>query len=233
VFGKHKRVKFNTATHSSKGILDYVHSDLWGPSHKPSLGGTHYMLTIIDDYSRKVWPYFLKDKSEACSAFKEWKTMVENQNEKKVKKLRTDNGMQFCSHEFKSFCNSEGIVRHYTVPYTPQQNGVAEHMNRTIISKARCMLSNSGLNRRFWAEAASTACYLINRSPSIAIDKKTPIEVWSGSPADYSQLRVFGCTAYAHVDNGKLEPRAIKCIFLGYQSGVKCYKFGIHKLKRL
>jgi ATP-binding cassette subfamily B (MDR/TAP) protein 1 len=86
------------------------------------------------------------------------------------------------------------------------------------------MLSNSGLNRCFWAEAASTACYLINRSPSIAIDKKTPIEVWSGSPADYSQLRVFGCPAYAHVDNGKLEPRAVKCIFLGYQSGVKGYK---------
>jgi ATP-binding cassette subfamily B (MDR/TAP) protein 1 len=86
------------------------------------------------------------------------------------------------------------------------------------------MLSNSRLNRRFWAEAASTACYLINRSPSIAIDKKTPIEVWSGSPTDYSQLRVFCCTAYAHVDNGKLEPRAVKCIFLGHQSGVKGYK---------
>ena len=86
------------------------------------------------------------------------------------------------------------------------------------------MLSNSGLNRRFWAKAASTACYLINRSPSIPLDKKTPIEVWYGSPADYSQLRVFGCTAYAHVDNGKLEPRATKCIFLGYQPGVKGYK---------
>ena len=83
------------------------------------------------------------------------------------------------------------------------------------------MLSNAGLHRRFWA---STACYLINRSPSIAIEKKTPIEVWSGSPADYSELRVFGCTAYAHVDNGKLEPRAVKCIFLGYKSGVKGYK---------
>ena len=72
----------------------------------------------------------------------------------------------------------------------------------------------------FWAEAASTACYLINRSPSIALNKKTPIEVWSGSPTDYSQLRVFYCTAYAHVDNGKLEPSAVKCIFLGYKSGV-------------
>jgi hypothetical protein len=82
VFDKHKRVKFNTATHSSKGILDYVHSDLWGPSRKSSLGGARYMLTIIDDYSRKVWPYFLKDKSEAFSSFKEWKAMVENQTEK-------------------------------------------------------------------------------------------------------------------------------------------------------
>ena len=71
VFGKHKRVKFNTSSHTSKGIIDYVHSDLWGPSCKPSLGGARYMLTIIDDYSRKVRPYFLKDKSEAFSAFKE------------------------------------------------------------------------------------------------------------------------------------------------------------------
>ena len=132
--------------------------------------------------------------------------------------------MEFCSKQFKNYCKSEGIVRHYTVPYTPQQNGVAKRMNMTIISRAHCMLSNAGLHRRFWAEAASTACYLINRSPSIALNKKTPIEVWSGSPADYSQLRVFGCTAYAHVDNGKLEPRAVKCIFLGYKSGVKGFK---------
>jgi ATP-binding cassette subfamily B (MDR/TAP) protein 1 len=106
-------------------------------------------------------------------------------------------------------------------------------MNRTIISKARCMLSNAGLDRHFWAEAASTACYLINRSPSIAINKKTPIEVWSGSPTNYLELRVFGCTVYAHVDNGKLEPRAVKCIFLGYKSGVRDISYGIQKLERL
>jgi hypothetical protein len=150
--------------------------------------------------------------------------MIENQTEKKVKKLRTDNGMKFYSNEFQAYCKSQGIVRHCTIPYTPQQNGVAERWNRIIISKARCMLSNSGLNRHFWAEAASTACYLINRSPCISLGKKTPIEVWSGSLADYSQLSVFGCTAYAHVDNGKLEPRAAKCIFLGYEPGVKGYK---------
>ncbi|GJW56756.1 retrotransposon protein, putative, ty1-copia subclass [Tanacetum coccineum] len=180
--------------------------------------------TIIDDYSRRVWSYFLKHISQAFTKFKEWKVMVEKQTEKKVKKLRTDNGMEFCSNEFNSYCKSEGIVRHYTVPYTPQQNGVAERMNRTIISKARCMLSNAGLSKRFWAEAASTACYLINMSLSTAIDKTIPIEVWSNSPANYEDLRVFGCIAYPHADNGKLDPRAVKCIFLGYKSRVKGYK---------
>uniref|UniRef100_A0ACD5YJF3 Uncharacterized protein n=1 Tax=Avena sativa TaxID=4498 RepID=A0ACD5YJF3_AVESA len=207
IFGKHKRVKFNASVHTTKGILDYVHADVWGPSRKTSIGGANYMLTIIDDYSRKT--------------------------EKKVKVLRTDNGMEFCSNEFEEFCSNDGMIRHHTIPYTPQQNGVAERMNRTIISRARCMLSNAGMHRRFWAEAANTACYLINRSPSIPLEKKTPIEVWSGSPADYSQLRVFGCTAYAHVDNGKLEPRAVKCIFLGYGSGVKAYKLWNPETKRI
>jgi transposase InsO family protein len=109
----------------------------------------------------------------------------------KLKVLRTDNGMKFCSSDFKSFCRKEGIVRHHTIPHTPYQNDVAECMNRTVISKAHCMLSNLGMSRKFWAEAASTACHLINCSPSTTITKKTPIEVWFGSPYDYSQLRVF------------------------------------------
>lgn len=125
------------------------------------------------------------------------------------------------------------MVRHYTVARTPQQNGVAKRMNRTIISRACCVLSNAGLGRQFWAEAASTACYLINRSPSIPLDKKTPIEIWSGKSADYSQLRVFGCTAYPHVDNGKLELRAVKCIFLGYVFGVKVFSLWNPEAKKI
>nr|CAE02229.2 OSJNBb0015C06.7 [Oryza sativa Japonica Group] len=224
VFGKHKRVKFNTSIHRTKGILDYVQADLWGPSRKPSLSGARYMLTIIDDYSRKVWPYFLKHKDDTFVAFKEWKVTIERQTKKEVKVLRTDNGGEFCLDAFHDYCRKEGMVRHHTISCTPQQNGVAERMNRTIISKARCMLSNAHMNKRFWAEAANTICYLINRSPTIPISKKTPIDVWFGMPADYSQMRVFGCTAYAHVDNGKLEPRVIKFLFLGYGSGVKGYK---------
>jgi transposase InsO family protein len=158
--------------------------------------------------------------------------MVEKQTERKVKVLRIDYGMEFCSNEFKFFCRKEGIVRHHTISHTPQQNGVVERINRTIISKARCMLSNASMGKQFWAEAASTACYLINRSPSTTIEKKTPMEVWSGSPSDYSQLKVFGCTAYAHVNNGKLEPRAVKCIFWDIVQGSKDISCGTLKLKR-
>ncbi|WVZ79960.1 hypothetical protein U9M48_027482, partial [Paspalum notatum var. saurae] len=134
-------------------------------------------------------------------------------------KIGTHDGMTRTPTDARHVPNiKKGIVRHHTIPHTPQQNGVAERMNRTIVSKARCMLSNAGMGGQFWAKAANTACHLINRSPSNAIDKKTP---WR---YDYSRLKVFGCLAYAHVDNGKLEPRAAKYIFLGYGSGVKGYK---------
>ena len=104
VFGKQKRVSFGKGIHSTKGTLDYVHSDLWRPSHVPTKGGTSYMLTVIDDFSRKVWVFFLRHKREVFATFKQWKTMIEKQTGKQVKRLRTDNGLEFCSGEFNSFC---------------------------------------------------------------------------------------------------------------------------------
>ncbi|KAG8473091.1 hypothetical protein CXB51_035032 [Gossypium anomalum] len=138
----------------------------------------------------------------------------------------SENGMVELSKRglLDGLCKLEGIVRYLTIRHTPQQNGVAERMNRTIMEKVRYMLSNANLPKSFWAEATSTACFLINRSPSVAIEKKTPQEVWSGNPANYSDLKIFGCPTYAHVDNGQLEPRSIKCVFLGYKAGVKGYK---------
>ncbi|KAG8472305.1 hypothetical protein CXB51_034359 [Gossypium anomalum] len=143
---------------------------------------------------------------------------------KQIKYLRTDNGLEFCSDEFNRLCKSEGIMRHLTVRHTPQQNGVAERMNRTIMEKVRFMLSNANLLKSFWGRSSLYCIFLINRSPSVAIEKKTPQEVWSGNPANYSDLKIFGCPAYAHVDNGKLESRSIKYVFLGYKAGVKGYK---------
>jgi len=107
---------------------------------------------------------------------------------------------------------------------TPQQNGVVERMNCTLLERACCMLSNAGLGKEFWAEAISTGCYLVNRSPNTSIECKTPEEVWSGKSADYKNLRVFGCAAYVHVNEGKLEARAKKGVFVGYPMNVKGYK---------
>ena len=197
------------------------------------MGGTTYLLTIIDDLSRKVWVFYLKQKSDVFATFKDWKTMIEKQTWRKVKCLCTNNGLEFCSDEFNTLCKKEGIVRLRIVRHTPQQNGVAECMNRTLMEKVRCMLSNAQLSKSFWKEVASTACYLINRSPSVAIEKKTPQEVWSSSPATYLDLKIFECPAYAHVDNGKLEPRSMKCIFLGYRFGVKGYKLWCPETKKL
>ncbi|KAI4363876.1 hypothetical protein MLD38_020041 [Melastoma candidum] len=135
--------------------------------------------------------------SESDSAKLWHMRLVEKQTGKPVKRLRTDNGLEFCGSDFNEFCLKEGIIRH-----------------RTVV----------GLGKDFWAEAVNLACYLVNRSPHRALGSKTPHEVWSGNPSDYSHLRVFGCPAYAHVKEGKLEPRAKKCIFLGYQSGVKGYR---------
>ena len=191
VLGKSHKVKFNTGVHTTKAILDYVHSDLWGPSRVLSLGGARYFLSLIDDYSRRVWVYILKNKNDAFEAFVKWKSLVETQTERKIKKLRTDNGLEFCDGVFNMYCSKHGIDRHHTVRDTPQQNGIAERMNRTIMEKVRCMLSSSGLSKQFWAEAVITACYLINRSPSSANDMKTPMEAWCGSPGSYENLKVL------------------------------------------
>lgn len=117
VYGKQGRVKFSTAVHTTKGTVDYIHSDLWGPSPVTSKGGSQYLLTLIDDYSRKVWVYFLKHKSEVFAT--QWKALIEKQTGKRIKRLRTDNGLEYCSGEFDEFCKNEGIVRHRTVRKTP------------------------------------------------------------------------------------------------------------------
>ncbi|KAH9722806.1 hypothetical protein KPL70_006847 [Citrus sinensis] len=190
----------------------------------PSHGGARYFITFIDDYSRKVWIYVLRQKSEALEKFKEWLTLVENHTGKKIKRLRTDNGLEYCSNEFDEFCKSKGIARHKTVRHTPQQNGLVERMNRTLLEKVRCMLLNANLSKHFWAEVVTRAAYLVNRSPSSALNFRTPQEAWSGKPPDLINLRIFGCIAYAHVSQGKLELRAVKRYFIGNLEGTKGYK---------
>ncbi|GJW07978.1 retrovirus-related pol polyprotein from transposon TNT 1-94 [Tanacetum coccineum] len=119
VIRKQNRVSFSKAIHQTKATLDYLYVDCWGPSRVPSLGGAQYFLSIIDDFSRMTWVFMMKHKSEAFEKFKHWKILIENQIERKIKRLRTDNGLEFFSRDFNDFCRDEGIARHYTVRSTP------------------------------------------------------------------------------------------------------------------
>lgn len=108
-------------------------------------------MSLVDDFTRRGWVYPLKHKNEAFERFKQWLILQENQTGRKLKVLRTDNGLEYCSKEFHDFCHKKGIARHLTVPGTPQQNGLAERMNRTLLERVRCMLLSSGLPSTYWA----------------------------------------------------------------------------------
>lgn len=143
----------------------------------------------------------LQSMDEVFEKFKEWKTMVEKRTGKHVKTLKTDNGLELM-HHLMSFVRKK-VVRHCIAQYT-KQNRAAERMNQTLLQCARCMQLSTCLPKHFSAKVVNTTCYLVNRSPLTAIDFKTLQEVWSDSPSDYPGLRIFGCPAYAHVNDGKL-----------------------------
>ena len=150
-----KDVKFGTTIHQTKGILDYVHTDVWSPTKNVSLGGKRWFVPFIDDYSRRVWMYPMRHKNEVLQIFLEWKKMVENHMDRKIKKLRSDNSGEYTYDPFLKVCRDEGIFQHFTISGKPQQNGVAERMNQTLIEKVRCIFSQAGLSKAFWAEALS------------------------------------------------------------------------------
>ena len=239
VLGKMQKKPFpKQSQHRATRPYEIVHSDVCGPMQVESKGGSRYMLTFTDDYSRYTTAYFIKSKSEVLSKFKEYVNSVEKHTgqqimklnilaEDDVKVLRSDNGGEYTSNNFAKFCVKKGISREFTVPYCPQQNGVAERMNRTIMEGARSMLYQAKLPLDFWAEACSTAVYLHNRSPTTALKNETPFERLFGRRPDISHLRVFGCVSYVHVPDGqrrKLDAKARKSIFVGYPPGVKGYK---------
>jgi hypothetical protein len=199
IYGKQNRVRFPSSATRAKGILELIHSDVFGPMPVPSLGKSVYFVSFIDYFSRNTWIYFLRKKYEVVDKFKEFKALVENQTEKEIKVLRIDNGGEFCGNEFEEFCKKCGIARKKTTPYTPQQNGVAERMNRTLMEKERSMLNGVKLGQEFWVEAMGRTCYLVNRSPSSTLDDKPPHEVWIEKKPSLQHLRVFGCDAYVHV----------------------------------
>jgi hypothetical protein len=167
---------FPNSDSKAKGVLDIVHSDTCGLMLVASLSGYVYYVSFIDDYSHKTWIYLLKAKNEVFGKFKEFKALVENLTERKLKTLRSNNGGEFTSEELKEYCKEVGIKRELSTTYNPQQNGIAERKNWTIMEAVKAMIHNQDLPMHLWAEATKTTMYVQNRSPHKVLENKTPEE---------------------------------------------------------
>ena len=211
-------IKVEEKENCTEKILDYIHSDVWGSALTQSHGGARYY-TTFNDYSRMIWVYFMRKKSDVFAKFKEWKAEVENQTGRKIKHLHYDNGGKYRDNRFMEFCKQDGSNRHFTVK-TLQQISASESMNWTLMERKRCMRLLADLPESFWVESVNHTAYLINWSPSKLLNFKCAYEVWLGKEVDYSTMKVFRCKAYSHIpsnERNKLKPKSLECIFLGFK----------------
>jgi hypothetical protein len=225
--GKHPQEKFDKGKYQGDfAPLDMIHSDLMGPFPHPSIKKVSFFLIFVDDFSCFSWIYFLKQKYEVFQHLKDFKDLVEIQSRKKIKVLRTDNGGEYVNHEIHNLFHEARIQLQHIVPYTPQQNRVAERKNRFLKEMASCMLHAKSLPQRLWAEALNCATYIQNRSPHRSIKDKTPYEAWSSLKPEVTHFPVFGSHAWARIPSEKrkaLDPQRTECIFVGYPDCVKGY----------
>ena len=220
---KSTRVISRNQVAKAKRPLEKIHTDLVGPITPLSLGGNKYVLTFTDDYSRFSWVFPCSEKSQCFDIFKVFKKGVENELNQKIAFLHCDNGGEYTSNEWKRFVQDEGIQMIYTVPHTPEQNGVAERLNRTLFNMTRCFLHDSpNLVKSLWAELIRTACYIKNRIPSSTNENfKSSYEVLFGRQPSIDHLRIIGSICYSNNTGkitGKLDERATECILVGYES---------------
>lgn len=228
VLTKQRRTPFpSKAKFRAKLALDLVHGDICGPVSPPTPGGKKYFLLLVDDFSRFMWLILQAAKSDAPAAIKRFKAAAERESGRKLKVLRTDYGGEFTSVKFGDYCAAEGIKRHHSAPYSPQQNGVVKWRNQTIVATARSLLKQRGMPAMLWGEAVTTAVFLLNRAPTKALDGKMPYEAWYGKKPAVSFLRTFGCVAFMKKTaphQAKLDDRSIPVVFIGYENGTKAYR---------
>ncbi|KAK1645997.1 hypothetical protein QYE76_063802 [Lolium multiflorum] len=216
LMGKMTKTPFSGTMERATDLLEIIHTDVCGPMSVASRGGYRYVLTFTDDLSRYGYIYFMKHKSETFEKFKEFQSEVENQRNKKIKFLRSDRGGEYLSYEFGMHLKKCGILSQLTPPGTPQRNGVSERRNRTLLDMVRSMMSLTDLPLSFWGYALETAAFTLNRAPSKSVET-TPYELWFGKKPKLSFLKVWGCDAYVKkLQPDKLEPKAEKCVFIGY-----------------
>ncbi len=225
--GKMERSPFPTGRTRAVQIGQLIHSDVCGPMHVETPGGAKFFVMFTDDYSGFRAVYFLKYKSEVADCFKDYAEHLHTETKQKIHTLRTDNGGEYTGHSFRAWLSEQGIRYETSAPHTPEQNGVSERANRTIVEGARSLLHAKHLPLELWGEAISCAVYVLNRVTSKAAPN-TPFQNWYGTKPDVSNLRIFGSTAYIHVpkiERRKLDSKSLRCYFVGYSDSQKAYRF--------
>ncbi|CAN1304210.1 Retrovirus-related Pol polyprotein from transposon TNT 1-94 [Linum perenne] len=220
VRGKQTKTSFKSVkTLSTSHPLQLLHMDLFGPTNIKSLGGKQFALVIVDDYSRFTWVFFLANKSDCFSVFKTFALQISNSLSSKIIGIRSDHGGEFSSLEFETFLKLQGISHSFSAPRTPQQNGVAERKNRALLDLSRTMMLDHSTPKYFWAEAVSTACYILNRTLIRKILNKTPYELLKNKTPNLNYFHPFGCRCFLLNTKdllGKFDARSVEGIFLGY-----------------
>ena len=232
--GKMTKIRKKTAVLSSD-LLEVIHTDISGP-YTATLCRNFYFITFIDDYSQYGYLYLIKEKAESPDKFKIFWTEVEKQLGKVIKVVRSDRGGEYYGKHgdagqlkgpFTKYLEDSGIVAQFTMPRSPEQNGVAERRNRTLMEMVRSMISRTNLPGFLWGEALKTALYILNRVPTKAVPL-TPFELWTGRKPSLNHLKVWGCPAEVKLYNptlSKLDSRTTQCYFVSYPEHSKGYRF--------
>ena len=218
-------------------VLELIHTDICGSFPTVSWNGQQYFITFIDDFSCYDYLYLIHEKSQSLEVFKSFKVEIENQLNKRIKNVRSDHGGEYYGKydgsgeqrpgPFAKFLEECSIVPQYTMPGSPNMDGVDERRNRTLKDMARSMISHSNLPKSLWGEALKTATYILNRVPTKAT-AKTPYEHWTGMKPSLKHLHIWGCIAEARPykpHEKKLDSRTASCYFIGYSERSRGYKF--------
>ncbi|KAK2973938.1 hypothetical protein RJ640_001406 [Escallonia rubra] len=236
-FAKHHRSSLSPRVNKRvESAFELVHSDVWGSCPVLSKSGFIYFVTFVDDFSRMIGIYFMKNRSEVFAHFSAFCAEINTQFNVHVHILRSDNAKEYMSGSFQNYMNQHGILHQSSWTDTPAQNGVAERKNRHFLETGRALLFQMKVPKPFWADAISTACFLINRMPSTVLNGDVPYSVlFPTKPLFPVEPRIFGSTCFVrdvrpHLT--KLDPKALKCVFLGYsrlQKGYRCYSPDLHR----
>jgi hypothetical protein len=211
---------------STSKPLELLHMDLFGPTLYKSIGGNLYCLIIVDDYSHYTWTLFLGDKSETPEIFKTFTRRAQREYNSQIVKIQSDNGSEFKNMNIEDWCDKEGVKHEFSATYTPQQNGVVERKNKTLITLARAMLDDYDTPERFWAEAINMTYHATNRVYLHQLLEKTPYELLVGRKPNISYFRVFSCKCFIYKKKrlDKFESKYDEGFFLGYASNSKSYR---------